>query len=321
MLKEDTTTWQHYGITIGVEPNRSNLPTPQVGQNCYAAIDTITINSKKYKKFYYLGWGSSINYSFKTLAGYLREDTVTRKVYYRLNTTSSDELLYDFSLNVNDSVYLSFTNSPSNSGYYRIDSIVTKNVNVGPRKHFYYRKHVGNFNPTNNYYEHIESVGSSHHIAYIFGGTPSPWNFPLAATCKPRWEIGLTCKHDDNKKIFQNCIMTNTSSAFYLIGQDSCDFGYFVAGGLKSNDLDRLVKIGPNPANDKVEVSIEQNFENINCSVTDMTGKIIFTLPKASMSADKKSFSFSTKDLAPGIYILQVKLNESLVKRPIVVQH
>ncbi|MBK6521626.1 MAG: T9SS type A sorting domain-containing protein [Sphingobacteriaceae bacterium] len=318
MLKEDTTTWQHFGILLGVKSAYSPTIAPHVSYNSIAAIDTITINGYLYKYLYHLTTPAYIDYSLKSLMGYIREDTITRRVYFK-SLSNSEMLLYDFGLNVNDSILMSFPIATSDNGYYRVDSIVTKNEINGPRKHFFMRKHVNNWNPNFSYFDMVEGVGSTFHILYpyFFSFTYGVFN-STNQNCSHPWNIGLACKHDDESKQFQSCTFASFTENWMI--NDSCTY-FYSTGSLKKNDLERIIKIGPNPTNDKIEVSIEHSFETINCSVTDMTGKIIFTLPKESISADKKSFSFSTKDLAPGIYILQVKLNETLVERPIVVQH
>jgi hypothetical protein len=97
---------------------------------------------------------------------------------------------------------------------------------------------------------------------------------------------------------------------------------YFISGGgLKTNDWEHLVKIGPNPSNDQIEISIEESFADIKCSVTDMAGKIIYNFPRSAMNTEKNAFIFSSRDLAPGIYIVQVDLNGTLIKRPVIIQH
>lgn len=321
MLKEDTTTWQHWGIVYGVQPNRSQIATPQVGQNSFAAIDTITINGNKYKKFYQLCC-SSLNYNSKTLTGYLREDTLARKVYFRKNLTSADELWYDFSLNVFDTLYMVFPNSPTTSGSHMVDSIVVKNVLSVPRKHFYIRKYAGNPNPNIYYYEIIEGIGSSYHIAYRYGGWPIQWNFPVTPTCKPKWGIGLSCKHDDLTKQFQSCIMTNTNTSFYLENaSDPCLFFYSVPGGLKNNDLEQLVKIGPSPADDLLHIKIESSYQHQEIIISDLSGKEIYNSNSPAVRFSAGSIDVKTSDLANGIYLLQLHLNDKKISRPILIQH
>jgi hypothetical protein len=325
MLKEDTTTWQHYGFVPGVSPNSlSSAQGPQIGVSSYASLDTISFNGLKYVKFYLLNYFyNSIYYSNKSLVGYLREDTLARKVYYKANASASDMLLYDFSQNVSDSSYWVFPNNSSLSGYYRVDSIVVKNEVAGPRKRFYYRKHANNPNPSFYYFENIESVGSTYHIAYLFTGnmynlwTSSSPSFQPPVTCFYNWDVGLTCKHNDQVQQFQSCTSTYSVWGWH---PDACT--YFISGGgLKTNDWGSLVKIGPNPGSEQIEISIGENFEEITCSVTDMTGNVILNFPKSVMNTAKNSFIFSSRDLAPGVYIIQVTLNGTLIKRPVVIQH
>lgn len=323
MLKEDTTTWQHFGFLPGVESNGktvSSSSTPVIGVTSYAAIDTISFGGTKYKKFYLLtSWGNQIFYGNKSLAGFLREDTITKRVYYRESASTSDLLLYDFGLNVNDSTFLSFPNNSAFSGYYRVDSIVVKNEICGPRKHFFYRKHSGNSTPNHYYYENIESIGSTYHIAYIFTYflNSGMWPAQFFPGCVHKWDIGMSCKHDDEVNTYVHC---STSSSYWNFHMDICSF-YLQGGGLKTNDLENLIEIGPNPNSDILEVHLKQSFSNISFSIADMTGKTLIQIPKSDMVNERSSLSISTKELASGIYILQVKINESILKKPIIVQH
>jgi len=324
MLKEDTTTWQFYGIVPGVSPKAMNSnPFFWMLSGSYGALDTISFGGIRYRKFYLLNnYGSYLYYNGKSLVGYLREDSIGKKVYYRENAVTSDILLYDFNQNVNDSSYWTFPNNSSLSGYYRIDSIVIRNEFSGPRKHFYYRKHVGNSNPNLYYFDNIEGIGSSYHIAYIFTyGLTSLSNwfsaFQPPTWCNLPWDVGLACKHNDQLKQYQSC-----TSTFNIWGTHSDPCVYFLSfGGLKTNDWENLVKIGPNPSSDKIEVSVDQSFADINCSVTDMTGKVVLNFPKSAINTEKNSFVFSSRDLAPGVYIVQVDLNGTLIKRPVIIQH
>ncbi len=55
MLPKDTITWQHFDCFIPVVANgKHNNSSVYVNASSYAAIDTISINSIKYKKLYNL---------------------------------------------------------------------------------------------------------------------------------------------------------------------------------------------------------------------------------------------------------------------------
>ncbi len=88
--------------------------------------------------------------NYKILNGYhyisrtflLREDVASKKVYLNLFLSNSQQeyLLYDFSLNVGDSIDIKnpITPFPTDAGYYKVDSIVMKPVaNSRSARHFY----------------------------------------------------------------------------------------------------------------------------------------------------------------------------------------
>jgi hypothetical protein len=318
MLKEDTTTWQHYGVTFGVA-NRPVAPLsdPVVDYNSYAALDTISYNGLKYQKLYQLSaYGASITYANKVLKGYLREDTVLKKVYFSSPLFSGDLLLYDFSVAASNTVAFTFPNNSSYSGIYNVDSVVTRTILCGPRKHFYLKKSSG----SSEQIEYIEGVGSTYHIAHIFAN----WQNTLQGnastpTCTPKWSIGLTCKNDDAVKMYEACVMTgNINPPYAYPPGETCNYTYFYPGGLKSNDNEQLMNIGPNPSNEGFAINMERSYENSSYSVADLTGKVLINEKKTEHT---NSIYISTKDLAPGIYMLQVRLNETLIKKPIIVQH
>ena len=320
MLKEDTTTWQHYGVTFGVEnkPMASAASVdPVVDYNSYAALDTITFNGKKYRKLYKLApFGAAINYTNKVLNGYLREDTILKKVFYTSSAASSEYLLYDFNVAVSNTVLFTFPNNSNYTGNYMVDSIITKNTLDGPRKHFYLKKAT---NPTANI-EYIEGVGSTFHLAHIFAFWQNPLMGAKTPTCAPKWEIGLTCKHNDAQQVYQTCVMTgNTQAPFNYPPNEYCNYTYFFPGALKTNDPYNLVKMGPNPSNDELYIQFEQSFQNISLSITDLSGKLI--IQRSYGTLENNSIQIPTKILAPGVYSIKIKLDHHNITKPILIQH
>ena len=87
--------------------------------------------------------------SYKILDGFhfngnafLREDTVSRKFYYRQIggfRANQDILIYDFSLAVGDSMLLFNPNTPVDDsvGYFTLDSIATRTIKSGTTRMFY----------------------------------------------------------------------------------------------------------------------------------------------------------------------------------------
>lgn len=316
MLKEDTTTWQHWGFILGVSPSGKSVnynPSPQ--HNSVAAIDSITIGGKLYKKLYHLWTPAYLNYSNKQLIGYIREDTIAKKVFFTPSFTTTEQVLYNFSLNVNDTTYIGFPYNSWLNGYFKVDSIKVKNILAGNRKHFYLRNYINNNQPNVNYIEIIEGIGSTYHLLYNYGGGFYQGMFSTTPQCYYPWEYGLSCKHDDNIQQFQSC--TYSAGGWYQYA-DQCNYST-VTGNLKSNDWDRYIKVGPNPADDKLQITIDQNFENIVLTITDVSGRPISDIAKRSLGQNE--YELNTRNLANGIYILTIGLNETAITRPFIIQH
>ncbi|MCH2022808.1 MAG: T9SS type A sorting domain-containing protein [Saprospiraceae bacterium] len=112
-------------------------------------------------------------YYYKILDGYhfisgtfwLREDTITQSVYlsYQLGPGGRREvLLYDFSLQVGDSIDMKNPSSPflMDAGYYTVDSILMKPLHDGNNyKHYFLSPSISN-STSSNRAEWIEGVGS-----------------------------------------------------------------------------------------------------------------------------------------------------------------
>lgn len=110
--------------------------------------------------------------NFKVLDGYhyisrgflLREDIVSKKVYLKAILPSGiyDYLLYDFSLQVGDSIDMKnpITPFPEDAGYFKVDSIISRPlVDGNTYDHFYFSPTASNTVSTNNAIW-VEGVGS-----------------------------------------------------------------------------------------------------------------------------------------------------------------
>jgi hypothetical protein len=123
---------------------------------------------------YYYTNGDTIvdGMNYKVLDGYhyisrgflLREDVVQKKVYLKtiLPGITTDHLLYDFSLEVGDSIDIKnpYTPFPTDAGYYKVDSIIPRPlVDANNYKHFYLSPTITNTTSINNAIW-VEGVGS-----------------------------------------------------------------------------------------------------------------------------------------------------------------
>jgi hypothetical protein len=124
--------------------------------------------------------------------GYIR--LLNDKVYFRLERDSKEFLLYDFGLNVNDTVYCGFNlndgNDLDSTKYWvvQVDSVVLEDG-----KH---KRLKMNYNPTSDYIasmDWIEGVGSTIHPFFSTISLGNPGGFSE-----------LLCFHLEGNKIFQN---------------------------------------------------------------------------------------------------------------------
>jgi len=135
----DSPIWGYYSIG-------GYLPSPEFA--LYGLVGDTIINSKNYSKLYSLTDTILSESSTKEFLGGIRE--LDNKVYYFNVFSSKEELLYDFSGNLNDTIEL------NEFGDYavvkNIDSII---INDNIHKRF----HLENPNGTG---EWIENIGSIH---------------------------------------------------------------------------------------------------------------------------------------------------------------
>ena len=80
------------------------------------------------------------------LLGYIREDTATGKVYFLDPDSMRDFVLYDFGMNIGDSMPITFTNNGQTgyfqTGSYTLDSIDNVDITAGARKEFFLNCHT-----------------------------------------------------------------------------------------------------------------------------------------------------------------------------------
>lgn len=73
---------------------------------------------------------------------------------------------------------------------------------------------------------------------------------------------------------------------------------------------DNLVKIFPIPANDFLNIETDKSLENVEFSIIDLNGKLLINTPIPTI--DVANFK-------PGIYILQVKSNDAILNKKILI--
>jgi hypothetical protein len=106
------------------------------------------------------------------MIGFIREDTLSRKVFYQdisQYPILPEYLVYDFSLAVGDSLYIDYFSSMFDSTYITVDSIGTYALQNSDIRNIYYFSGSPNagFLGCGNYL--IEGIGGSAFLEYPFG--------------------------------------------------------------------------------------------------------------------------------------------------------
>lgn len=84
--------------------------------------------------------------------------------------------------------------------------------------------------------------------------------------------------------------------------------------GIKENKLNNEVRIHPNPAHDKFQISMPST-ENVTVTITDMLGRVY----ELSYSTAKDNMVFDTETLKAGVYLVKVTQNNQTTIKKIII--
>jgi hypothetical protein len=72
---------------------------------------------------------------------------------------------------------------------------------------------------------------------------------------------------------------------------------------------EQAFNVYPNPANDKIFISLNNLDNNVNLTltITDLSGKIIQSFEKNNLEKGIQLFGLSTENIANGLYLIQVQ--------------
>lgn len=92
--------------------------------------------------------------------------------------------------------------------------------------------------------------------------------------------------------------------------------------GVKEFKQEVGLYVYPNPSNDKIYIDYSAKTENkVSIEITDLTGRVISTTNKGTVTAGDHTFDMNTSTLPNGVYLLNIRSNESNSVKKIVVQH
>ena len=214
----------------------------------------------------------------------LREDIPERKVFLNilLNGTSTEYLLYDFSLSVGDSIDMKnpITPFPENAGYYTVDSIVLKPlVDGNDYRHFYFSPSESNNISVNNA-SWVEGAGS------------------LSIVTAPSGDADingaghLSCFFKNGESFYSNLDSIDACEPTIVLGMD--DYNY---------PLEEVI-VSTNNTSNYCQLD---NIEHVKfIDLYDLNGRSI----KSFTNHATKSLQFDVSDLKSGIYIIIVNTRQ-----------
>lgn len=233
--------------------------------------DTV-INALTYSKIKKLE-GPNLNdvNLYPTYTGAIRQDTLNQKVYVVLTDSTTEHILYDFSLQVGDtinSVLHTLANDCFGFNTETIYLIDTIQVNGNNHRVFHFQGSC-TYGPNGGSY--IEGIGSSYGLLF------------------PNME--------DMLESHLNCMNVN-SQTYYPSASTNCVLTFI---GLDELNANPTFSISPNPACNMLHISLDDNTSNQNGKLLDNQGKVLkhFLLNSGENTLD-------INHLVSGIYFLEI---------------
>ena len=127
---------------------------------------------------------------------------------------------------------------------------------------------------------------------------------------------GVNTSSKPSKTFTKNTLNLTAGSYFVAItGSDQTGSYEFkitpkITLSTKDNNLSNLVKIHPNPANDKIFITSEEILNNTKYAIYDLTGKLIKS--KIDLNNTKE---INISNLESGIYFIQIKTIDKVVNK------
>ncbi len=229
----------------------------------------VVIGSFTYKKFIEPYYQNDV---------YIREDVTTKRVYKLVN--GFDQLLYDFSLQVSNTITL------SNGLTYTVTSITDVNVSGGTRRKF----NLYNFAGGETW---IEGVGSNNHPLIPHYELPSdPY-------------IYLTCSAQNGQSIYNHGLANGSTPTDCSMLLSTNDY----------QNLNKQISFYPNPFNTELTISSETSLENLTLKIFNSLGQLV----KEIENLNGNSIKINRENINNGIYQLQLIKNDKIINRSSVI--
>ncbi len=91
--------------------------------------------------------------------------------------------------------------------------------------------------------------------------------------------------------------------------------GQTVATGVNENSFASSISLYPNPAPNQLTITLGSSAKNIEVTIADITGKVIYTTTKGTQKIE-----VNTKDFAAGIYLVQIQTADFIATKKLVIE-
>lgn len=309
-MLDSINTWTYSSNVVPVSPPQRSSVTCFWGLGFttqYNANEDTLINGITYKRLLLTESGNP-NYCQQ---GYIREDTAARKVYFMDLTQTAERLIYDFTLQIGDSIYVDggsqFHYFPS--GYYVLDSITPFQTISGITNKFTFQPSGGS-TPFINPLIWLEGIGFPGELIYDIPSANGGSGLFSACSNGFNWysyEKILTCYEHNSKVYFDSCTYSYAVQNTCFNVNDSCDY-YNICGSVNELSSLRNIKVSPNPATGKIliEMDVLQN-DAIELHLISVSGQKFPVSEKLNMVTGTQRIPVRLPDVSPGIYLLQIE--------------
>ncbi len=310
-MLDSVNTWRYIGNGLTVRPHDVpdfNCSYPFMADygpsSMYTAQDTV-INSKTYKVIIAApDWSSPCTY------GYLREDTALRKIYFLDVNGNPEVLLYNFSMQVGDTMTINFPyGGVLPNGLYHLNSIVSVNTNAGVRRVFSLKSNTCSGCDSISW---IESVGSPYDLVYRYAS----YQYGNWFNCPgPQHHLGhfLSCFTHAQEVYVDSCAAAEAANNPCYQFLDSCTYG-FICGSVPELH-NTAFTISPNPARENFTISSNYALSKSQMEIYNVFGEVVYLKHVIT-----KQETIDCSALKPGIYFARLSTGEKIYTQKLVIE-
>jgi hypothetical protein len=313
--------WHYVSNWIGVrlQPSAQTAICSYPLQSTSTSFEEFSTNDTALNSVAY----KTIETSNGCIAGFLREDTAARKIYFQDNVNSPEILLYDFSMTVGNTMTVLFTNITGyyTTGVYTLDSITTVHIMAGWRRAFHLNNHATPGSPTLTW---VESVGNLNDVLYPYFENQSGYGwFNNCPGVEHQFFQFMSCFDHAQKVYFDTCAfqtaINNTNCIMY---SDSCDY-WNICGAVHELESLASIDIYPNPSNGKTNLLLDVNErDHFEILIWDNTGKkLVRKIIPGTLAPGKTEMELDLGEIPTGFYFLELHGEKGSVYRKLLIEH